>query len=107
MSSMPIIDENGQIKVEAGTLQVIQSEHPVYKARNAIALPQGSWLYAPESGHDLDQYKQKKGSLSNAEEFQKSALLYLKPYGAEVAGRLIKRGEASFNIEISREAENA
>lgn len=106
MSKMLIVDKDGFIVTDAGTLKPTESEHPVWKARNAVALDKGGWLYAPEKGHELKIYSQKKQTLDKAEEFQKAAVLYLQPYGPDVVSRLIKRGEASFNINITRETVN-
>ena len=103
---MPIIDENGLIVVENGSLKASESNHPVFKARNAIALPKGGWLYAPENGHELTQFDTAKATSSKAEEFEKTALLYLQKYGPEVAAKLIKRGEAAFSFNITKETIN-
>ena len=106
MSKMFIVDKDGFITTDQGTLKPTESAHPVWKARNAIALDKGSWLYAPEKGHELGIYANKKQTSDKAEEFQKAAVLYLQPYGPDVISRLIKSGEASFNIDITRETIN-
>ena len=106
MSYMPIVDENGLIVVETGSLKPVESNHPAYKARNDVALPQGAWLYAPADGHDLDKFKNAKATQANAEEFEKSARFYLNKYGADVISRLIKRGQASFDINITKDPLN-
>lgn len=106
MSSMPIVDENGLIALEENSLEPKESAHPVWKARNALALPKGGWLYAPNEGHELEPFTRAKATQANAEEFEKTALLYLQEYGPEVASKLIKRGEAAFSIEITKETLN-
>jgi hypothetical protein len=103
MSKMPIIDELGRFRVIEGTLKPIESEHPVYKARIAVAIDKGSWLHAPATGHTLGVYAKGKATAQKSDEFQKSAALYLAPYGPEVIGRLVKRGELSIAFRITRE----
>lgn len=102
---MPIVDETGRYKTD-GSLQPEQSVHPVWKARNEIALPKGKWLYGGDDGHELDQYTRAKGTIDKAEEFQKAATLYLEPYGPQVTSRLLKPGTAKFSIDITRETVN-
>lgn len=106
MSKMAIVDENGKYKTEDGSLKVVQSEHPVHKARVAIALDKGAWLYAPANGHSLGVYTTQRATQQKVEEFQKMAKLYLAPYGPQVVGRFIKRGELSLEINITRETIN-
>ena len=106
MSSMPIVDEDGKIVVKTGSLTPDESDNPVYKARNDVALPASSWLYGPERGHNLTRFQNAKQSPSSAQEFEKEAVFYLKDYGPSVAKRFIKRGEASFSINITKETIN-
>lgn len=103
---MRVIDEQGKFKVEDGTLKGVDSPHPVWKARIALALPQGEWLHAPLKGHNLNVYKQAKASKEKVEEFQKSVNLYLTPYGPEVLSRFIARGSLSLQVMITKETLN-
>lgn len=106
MSKMAVVDELGRFLVDEGTLKVMESAHPVYKARIAIALDKGAWLHAPTKGHELAVYAQRRASVSKLEEFEKSAKLYLAPYGPEVVERMIRRGQLSFNLNITKETIN-
>ena len=106
MSKMTIIDENGFFKVDPGTLKTIESNHPAYKARIALALPRGDWLYAPTKGHDLKPYQNAKASKPKIEEFQKSVKLYLAPYGPDVVSRFTARGSLSLQVLITKETIN-
>lgn len=103
MSSMTIVDENGNFKVLDGTLKPVDSVHPVHKARVAVALPKGSWLHAPDQGHDLTGYAKQRATPEKVEEFQKLLKLYLTPYGPEVTHLFIRRGQLSLQINITRE----
>lgn len=100
---MTIVDENGKFKVLEGTLKTVENIHPVYKARIALALPKGAWLHAPDSGHELSIYAQSKATPEKVEEFQKSAKLYLTPYGPQVTNVFVNRGLLSLQINITRE----
>ena len=106
MSAMSIVDENGQFAVLPGTLKTIESNHPIYKARIAIALDQGAWLYAPTKGHTLNTYKLKKASPETVESFQKEAKLYLAPYGPIVVQQMISRGTVGVKFLITKETLN-
>ncbi len=106
MSKMPIVNSLGLIEVVNNSLTASESEHPVWKARNAIALEKGKWLYAPEKGHELGVYARDKQTPEKAEEFAKSAALYLKGYGPQVVETLVSRGAAEFKINITKETIN-
>lgn len=101
--TMPVVDENGYIKVKNGSLTPDESNNPVYKARNDVALPKGVWLYGGDDGHNLNRFKNVKQTDSAAQEFEKEALLYLNRYGATVAGSFIARGQASFSLNIVKD----
>jgi hypothetical protein len=103
MSAMDTIDENGKIRVDEGSMQPIQSEHPVWKARNALALGKGKWLYAPNNGHDLAVYERAKATDSKIQEFEKTVVFYLDSYGPEVTSRFTGRGKLSIQALITRE----
>jgi len=103
---MIIIDENGEFSLEVGTLNPITSDHPVFKARIALGLPLGEWLYAPTNGHQLEQYRRAHASDAKKEEFLKNVKLYLKPYGPEVIARYTARGALSLNLKITKETLN-
>jgi hypothetical protein len=106
MSKMSVIDENGLFKVEPGTLKTVDEAHPVWKARIALALPKGQWLFAPTKGHDLVTYQTVKESATKVEEFQKSVRLYLAPYGPEVVSRFTARGSLTLQLKITKETLN-
>ena len=103
MSKMMIVDGDGKIAVADNTLNPVLSDHPVFKARNALALPQGDWLYAPKSGHALKPYSRRHATPTVVEEFQKVVRLYLAPYGPEVTNRFITRGALSLQLNITKE----
>jgi hypothetical protein len=71
MSTISIIDENGLIEVIPGTVQAIKGDNPAYRARIALALPLGAWLYAMEEGHTLNQYSNVKASQSNFQNWKR------------------------------------
>lgn len=100
MSKMPIIDGSGNYVTTNGSLSPKQSTHPAFKARVAIALPLGEWLYAPTSGHSLKPYLKQKATPDKVQEFQKSARLYLKPYGPTVTDVFIGRGALEIDFTI-------
>lgn len=106
MSNMRIIDENGNYEREGTTLKPKVSNHPVHKARVAVALGQGSWLYFPDEGHGLAVYAQAKASDMRKDEFEKVLKLYLQKYGAETVDRFIKRGILSLRLNITKETIN-
>jgi hypothetical protein len=103
MSAMDTVDENGRINVTDGSLTPIESDHPVWKARNALALGQGQWLYAPLNGHDLAKYENVKATESKIQEFEKTVQFYLQSYGPQVQDRFAKRGALSIKTLITRE----
>lgn len=105
-NTMPVVDENGLFLTKPGTLNVIELDNPVYRARIAIALPINRWLYAPASGHTLDQYKNVKASAVNQDLFEKSLRLYLSPYGPDVVGRFTSRGNSQLQIVVTKETLN-
>lgn len=98
-----IIDEDGLIQLESQTLKPVDSKDPVYKARNALGLPYGSWLYAPTTGHNLEAYKNAKATQSKLEEFTKSLKLYLAPYGDQVTSRYLQRGKINLALDITKD----
>lgn len=100
---MMIIDESGAIELLAGTLKPVESKDPVYKARNALDLPLGEWLYAPKAGHNLNAYKSVKATPAKMEEFTKAVKLYLAPYGDEVTSRYLTRGQISLSLDITKD----
>lgn len=106
MSKMSVIDEHGNFKVESHSLKTIEEAHPVWKARIAIALPKGEWLYAPTKGHDLAIYQTQKETPAKVEEFQKNVRLYLAPYGPDITSRFISRGRLSLQVLITKETLN-
>jgi hypothetical protein len=103
---MIIVDENGNYKLVDGSLKPVTSEHPVHKARIALGLPIGEWLFAPTVGHDLKQYKNVKASESMKSEFQKSVALYLKDFGPDVVSVFTDRGVLTEKLEIREDALN-
>ena len=103
---MSIVNEDGLIATEPNTLKPRQDAHPVWKARNAIALSKGKWLYAPDKGHDLDQYANQKCTIDKIDEFEKSVRFYLSPYGPEITDRIINRGTLGLSINITKETLN-
>ena len=100
---MMIIDENGTIELLDGTLKPIESVDPVYKARNALGLPLGEWLYAPDTGHNLNAYKTVKATPAKMEEFTKAVRLYLAPYGDQIVSRYLNRGQISLSLDITKD----
>jgi hypothetical protein len=100
---MIIVDGNGNFALVPGTLKPIESTNPVYNARIALALPVGSWLYAPKSGHQLAIYDTIKATPANQDAYQKSLELYLKPYGPEVLARITGRGMEQLQELITKE----
>lgn len=100
---MMIIDEDGLIQLEDQTLKTVESKDPVYKARNALGLPYGSWLYAPTTGHNLEAYKTAKATPAKMEEFTKAVRLYLAPYGDKVTSRYLSRGQISLSLDITKD----
>lgn len=97
---MIIVDGNGNIQTLPGTLVPAQSDHPVYKARIAVALGIGAWALAATSGQNLARFKNKKASASNVDEFNKELKSYLAPYGATLVSQVQSRQftEADFNV---------
>lgn len=103
MSYMPVVDSDGNFEVDSGTLSPILDNNPAYKARIAVGLPIGSWLHAPASGHDLDTYKKQKATESKIIEFQKALVLYLQPYGPQIADRFAARGTIGLRVRVTKE----
>ena len=103
MSDVAIIDQSGLIKVVDNTIKPIKGDNPAYRARIALALPLGGWLFAPTAGHSLNQFKTVKASPSNVENFQKAARLYLDPYGPQVVSRYLARGVEALTVDVSKE----
>lgn len=103
---MKYVDENGRFVVTPNTLKAEQSEHPVHKARVAVALGLNSWLHAPNEGHTLGVYAQSKATDEKSDEFQKVLKLYLAKYGPEVTQRFISRGKLQMQVLITRETIN-
>lgn len=101
---MLIVDENGNYKYVSGTKTLEKSEHPVYQARIEVALGEGTWLCAPNSGHQLARFKKVHLTQDKREEFEKELRFYLKKYGPEVAADAAARFEHSVKVTI---AENA
>jgi hypothetical protein len=105
---MPVIDGSGSYNYIPGTLTLVTSTHPVYKARIDLGLPQNVWLYAPVGvGHDLDSYKTVRETAAQLQKFEKDLLFYLQSYGPEVTDALVARGAVSLNLEIAEDALNA
>lgn len=100
------VNEDGMIKRDGATLKLLVDEHPVWKARNALALGVGEWLYAPQRGHTFAQFKNVHASEDKIEEFQKVVRQYLVPYGPEITERYIERGQVGLSINITRETLN-
>jgi hypothetical protein len=103
MSEISIIDQNGVIEVIPGTIQAIKGDNPAYRARIALALGQGTWLYALSSGHQLNQFNNVKASQSNFQNWQKSAIQYLKPYGAIATDVFLARGVEGLTTQVNQE----
>ena len=104
MRTMTIIDENGRFKLLPGTLKTVEGDNPAYRARIALALSKGSWMFAPAEGHNLDQYARAKATDQNKLAFQKEAELYLRPYGPEVVARLSSRGTLILEETVTKES---
>lgn len=103
---MIIVDEEGNYALDPGTLRPLTSNHPVYKARIALGLPIGEWLFAPTTGHDLNNYQRAQASNKKTLEFQKSVALYLKDFGPEVVNVFTARGVFTESLEIAEGALN-
>jgi hypothetical protein len=103
---MIVIDQNGRYAYVAGTKVPQTSDHPVYKARVALALPQGSWLYSPTSGHQLARFARVKETQAKIDEFQKELVHYLSKYPAVAKDRLVARGSVTLSLEIKQEVLN-
>jgi hypothetical protein len=101
-----IVDDKGNYALSEGTLLPLTSDNPVYKARIALALPVGKWLYAPAVGHTLDVYRTRKASSATVEEFQKTLKFYLQPYGPVVTNTFVTRGTLKQSINITKETLN-
>lgn len=99
-----IVDQFGQFQLLNDSLKPAESEAPIYRARVAMALPKGKWLYGPEQGHELDAYKRVKMTDAKREEFQKMLTSYLDPYGPDVVDRLVKRGEFQIQLQVQGES---
>jgi hypothetical protein len=102
-TKMFIVDELGLIKTEPNSIKPIESDHPVWKARNSLALGRGEWLYAPDEGHGFINYRNQKATSAKIEGFQKEVALYLEPYGPEVVDRILSRGTSGTSIKITKE----
>jgi hypothetical protein len=103
---MIVINQNGQYAFQPGTKLPLTATHPVYRARVAIALPQGAWLYAPAAGHHLSRFARVKQTQAQVDAFQKELLQYLSVYPAHQISRLIAREGVSLNLEIAEGALN-
>jgi hypothetical protein len=101
---MNYIDGNGDYAFIPGTRRLDSSDHPVYRARNEVALGQGEWIHAPERGHQLARFKTVKQSQSKVEEFRKELALYLSKYGPKVTDALVTRGGVTLTLEIKDSA---
>lgn len=103
MSKVSVIDSHGLIVRQPNSLQPVKADNPAYRARIALALPQGAWLYAPTAGHTLDQFKKAKTTDASRENFGKIAKLYLAPYGAQVTSIYLARGIEALTVTVSKE----
>lgn len=97
---MLVIDQEGEYAYVPGTKTLKTSSHPVYQARIEIALPKGSWLYAPSSGHNLARFQRSKQSQQTIDEFRKELSHYLARYSPDVKSQLVDRGGVTINMEI-------
>lgn len=103
MSAVEIIDQDGVIEVVPGTIQAITGDNPAYRARIALALGQGTWLYALSQGHQLNLYNNVKASQSNFQNWQKAVIQYLKPYGAIATDVFLARGVEALTTQVNQE----
>lgn len=96
-----IIDVNGQYAYTAGTMKAQTSSHPVYQARIDLALPQGTWLFAPPTaGHTLQRFAKAGNTQAKQDEFQKELSLYLAKYGSAVVNTFTGRYALELDMTI-------
>lgn len=94
-----VIDTDGQyVRDENGRLK--KTDHRAYQARVELALAKGSWLHAPNNGHNLDRFKREKMTPVNVEEFEKEVVRYLSKYDPEVTERVRVRSNFVASIDI-------
>ncbi|MGZ3687132.1 MAG: hypothetical protein ACXWPM_00070 [Bdellovibrionota bacterium] len=105
--AMPIIDETGKYVYLPNTRILATSSRPVYRARIEVALPQGDWIGAPTSGHQLIRFKRVRESQHQIEEFQKALELYLNKYNPDVIDTLVTRGGVTMDLNIAEGVLNA
>lgn len=103
---MIAINSVGEYAYVDGTKKPLVTKHPVYQARVEIALGRGTWLYAPDEGHDLARFARAHKSDAKVEEFEKELSFYLRRYGPEVTSRLLARHSVSLNLQIAEDALN-
>lgn len=102
---MIVIGTNGQYEVQENTKTLRSSDHPVYQAQIEINLARGSWIGAPDKGHNIaPRVRQSEAAL---EEFRKEVRTYLSKYDPETQEMAINRSGATLPVLIPRESSNA
>lgn len=86
---MIVIGTDGQYKKVDGTGTLLESDHPVYQAQIELNLRRGSWIGAPNAGHDIPL--REKQSAGQIELFRKEIRFYLQKYSPEVIDQALQR----------------